>query len=412
MKVLLTLSALFLAIICMPIAAQADPGLLYGKIYTVDDEIFEGFIRWDKNEASWDDILDGNKELDDRDYKKKRERQYRDQSRKVKVFGLTIYSDDGDFFTSWSGDAQSGIRMGHIKELIPMGSDEVELALKSGETVELKGGSGDIGDDNREILVEDRDEGVLELYWDDIDKIEFEPTPNKKCSFGNRLYGTLTTRRGDEYTGFVCWDVDETFDTDILDGDEGHRKRKIEFGRIKSIERRSSSSADVTLKNDKTMRLDGSNDVDSGNRGIIISDLNLGRIQVDWDEFDMIEFMDPPPGPDYSGFDGGRRLKGMVLTEDGKKYTGEIKWDDDEEFTWELLDGEDNDVDFDIEFGFIKSIEKASRRSSRVTLKDGRTFMLRGSNDVDNDNKGIIIHDKDGETFVDWEDFDTVEFTQ
>jgi len=412
MKVLLTLSTLFFATVCMSIAAQADPGLLYGKIYTVDDEIFEGFIRWDKNEASWDDILDGNKELDDRNYKKKKERQYRDQSRKLKVFGLTIYSDDGDFFTSWSGDAQSGIRMGHIKELIPVGNDEVELVLKSGETVELKGGSGDIGDDNREILVNDRDEGVIELYWDDIDKIKFEPTPNMKCGFGNRLYGTLTTRRGDEYTGFVCWDMDETFDTDILDGDEGHRKRKIEFGRIKSIERRSSSSADVTLKNDKTMRLDGSNDIDSGNRGIIISDLNLGRIQVDWDEFDMIEFMDPPPGPDYSGFDGGRRLKGTVLTEDGKKYIGEIKWDDDEEFTWELLDGENNNVDFDIEFGFIKSIEKASRRSSRVTLKDGRTFKLRGSNDVDNDNKGIIIYDKDNETYVDWEDFDTVEFTQ
>ncbi len=411
MRVLLIFSAALLAFGCMAIAAQADPGLLYGKIYTVDDEILEGFIRWDKNEASWDDVLDGTKELDDRSYKKRKNRHYRDRPREVKVFGITVFSDDGDFFTSWSGDALSGIRMGHIKAMVPVGDNEVELMLKSGETVELKGGSGDIGDDNREILIEDLDEGVVELYWDDIDKIEFEPTPNGECNFGVRLYGTLTTRRGEEYTGFVCWDMDETFDKDILDGDEKHRKRKIEFGRIKSIERHSSSSADVTLKSGKTMRLDDSNDVDRGNRGIIISDLNLGRIKVDWDEFDMIEFTDPPPGPDYSSFDGGQRLTGTVHTEDGEKFTGEIKWDDDEEFTWEILDGEYYDVEIDIEFSFIKSIEKASRRSSRVTLKDGRTFKLRGSNDVDNDNKGIFIFDKGDEVYVDWEDFDMVEFS-
>jgi len=411
MKVTLTFLLSILAVVFTASAVQADPGLLFGKIYTIDDEVLEGFIRWDKNEASWDDILDGNKELDDRDYRSRKKRYHRDEPREVKVFGVTVYSEDGDFFTSWSGDAQSGIRFGHIKELVPIGDDEVELLLKSGETVELKGGSGDIGDDNREILIDDLDEGIIELYWDDIDRIEFGPTSNKECSFGERLYGTLTTRRGEEYTGFVCWDMDETFDTDILDGDERHRKRKIEFGRIKMIERRSSSSADVTIKNGKTMRLDDSNDIDSGNRGIVISDLKLGRVIVDWDEFDMLEFTDPPAGPDFNKFDGGKRLKGTVTAEDGEKYTGEIKWDDDEEFTWELLDGEMYDVEIDVEFGNIKSIEKSSRRSSRVTLKDGRIFKLRGSNDVDNDNKGIIIYDKDGETYIDWEDFDRVDFS-
>jgi hypothetical protein len=411
MRALLTSLTALLFIIFIAAAAQADPGLLYGKVYTVDDEIFEGFIRWDKNEASWDDILDGNKELDDRSYKKRQKSRYKDRSRQVKIFGVTVYSEDGDFFTSWSGDAQSGIMMGNIKTLVPVGDDEAELTLKSGEVVELKGGSGDIGDDNREILIDDKDEGIIELYWDDIDKIEFEPTPNEKCDFGERLYGTLTTRRGEEFTGFVCWDMDETFNTDILDGDERHRKRKIEFSRIKSIERRSSSSAEVTLKSGKTMRLDDSNDIDSGNRGIVISDIKLGRVVVNWDEFGMLEFSDPPPGPKYSDFDGGRRLEGTVITEDGEKYSGEIKWDDDEEYTWEILDGEMYDVDIDIIFGNIKSIEKASRRSSRVTLRDGRTFKLRGSNDVDNDNKGIIVYANGDETYIDWEDFDSVQFS-
>jgi len=387
MRVLLIFSGLIIGIGMFTSLAFADPGLIYGKIHTVDNEVLEGFIRWDKNEASWDDVLDGNKERDRSRYRKNKKRHYRDQSREVKIFGVTVFSDDGDFFTSISNESQSGIRIGHIKALIPVGDDEVELILKSGEEVELTGGSGDIGDDNREILIEDIEEGVVELYWDDIDKIEFEPTPDRESEFGQRLYGILTTRRGSDYSGFICWDMDETFDKDILNGREKNRKRKIEFGRIKTIERRSSSSAIVTLKNGKSMRLDDSNDIDS------------------------IEFTEPPPGPDYSYFDGGRHLKGTVHTEDGEKYTGEIRWDDDEEFTWEILDGEYHDVEIDVEFGNIKSIEKASRRSSRVTLKDGRTYKLRGSNDVDNDNKGIIIYSNNEEIFVDWEDFDMVEFT-
>jgi hypothetical protein len=412
MKSFLILSGAVLGLYLLVPAAFADPGLLYGKIYTVDDEILEGFIRWDKNEASWDDILDGNKELDRKSVRRYRDNRRYPRKKEIKILGITVYREDGDFGWGWSNEAQSGIRFGHIKTLIPVGNDEVILVLKSDEEVELEGGSGDIGVDNREILVDDIKEGILELYWDDIERIEFETTPEKESDFGQRLYGTLTTRRGKEYTGFVCWDVDEVFDTDILDGREKHRKRKIEFGRIQSIERRSSSSAEVTLKNGRSMRLEGTNDIDSGNRGIVVSDLNLGRIKVDWDEFDTIRFTDPPPGPSYNDFDGGRRLYGTVYTEDDEKFTGEVKWDADEEFTWEILDGEYHDVEIDIEFGFIKSIEKVSFHSSRVTLADGRSFKLRGSNDVDSENKGIIIYtDENDEILIDWEDFDKVEFS-
>ncbi len=388
---------------------QADQ--LYGKVYTVDDEIIEGFIRWDKNEASWDDILDGNKRLDREKRSVRRGRRDYDRGREVKIFGLTVYSEDNGYFNNWVNEAQSGIRMGHIQTLIPVGDDEVELKLKSGEDVELKGGSGDIGTDNREILIDDPNEGIVEMYWDDIDRIDFINPPKKESRFGKRLYGTVTIRRGDEYTGFICWDMDEAFDTDILDGREKNRKRKIEFGKIKSIERRSSASAIVTLKSGKSMRLDDSNDIDSGNRGIVISDPNLGRIIVDWSEFEMATFTDPPEGPRYDNFDGGRRLYGTVYTEDGNKFEGEIKWDDDEEFTWEILDGDYHNVKFDIEFSFIESIEKSSHRSSTVTLKDGRSFKLRSSNDIDNDNKGIFIFNKDDEIMVDWSDFERVEFS-
>jgi len=395
-------------------AVSAESGLLYGKIYTVDDEVLEGFIRWDKNEASWVDVLDGDKELD-RSRKSKHRDRYRrydddDDTEEISIFGVTVFRREGSrYIWDWSDQAESGMRMGHIKTLIPDGDDEVLLELKSGEEVYLENGSGDIGDDIREILIDTEDEGIIELYWDDVEKIEFEKSPKRETKFGRRLYGTVVTDRGDEFTGFIGWDIDETYDTDILDGHEKSRKRKIRFEKIGTIEKRSSSSAILTLKGGKKMRLKGTNDVDSGNRGIEISDVTLGKIVVDWDDFDYLEFTDPPDGPGYDEFDGGRRIFGTVFTEDNEEFTGEIKWDDDEEFTWEFLDGEIGDVDFSIEFGNIKSIEKDSRRGSTVTLKDGREFRLRDSNDIDDDNKGIIIYTGDEEVFIDWDNFERLE---
>ncbi len=42
-----------------------------------------------------------------------------------------------------------------------------------------------------------------------------------------------------------------------------------------------------------------------------------------------------------------------------------------------------------------------------MTLLDGRTFELEGSNDVDRDNKGIFVEQDDGSmVLVRWDDFD------
>ena len=49
-----------------------------------------------------------------------------------------------------------------------------------------------------------------------------------------------------------------------------------------------------------------------------------------------------------------------------------------------------------------------------MTLNDGRSFRLRGSNDVDDDNKGIIVlkdlEDEDSEVYLEWDEFDKIDF--
>ncbi len=397
--ILFSLLLLGLLIYLTPEDASAASGRIYGTIRTIDGEQFEGWIRWDKNEAYWDDILDATKERKSHKARKK----YR---RKDKRYGSWSFS--------WSSGSarQSELQFGHIRTIIPLSSSEALVILKSGEEYEMSG--SDVGSSIRELEVLDREEGEVYFEWDDVDEINFSEEPTEPESSAERLYGKLTTRRGDEYVGWIEWDVDEVMTTDILDGDEGKRRnRKIKFGKIQSIERRSRSSALVTLKSGKKMKLSGTNDVNSGNRGIRVKSRELGRVSVDWSDFEQVEFMPVPRDklPRYDWFDGGRLIAGTVYTEDGDQYTGRIIWDDDERFTWEHLNGDYDDCEVAIEFDNIKSIEKQSRRGALVTTKSGRNIVLRGSNDVDSDNNGIIILTEDGdEVEVDWHDFDKAEF--
>jgi hypothetical protein len=402
---------------CLALAgalAADNSGRIYARITTVEGDRFEGLLRWDKNEGSWVDILNGSKDLEREDERERRYGDRRDSRRetKYKLFGITISGDDDNIY--WSTTAQSGIRFGHIKSMQIIDDDRVRLLLKSGREVEMFNGSTDIGTSIREIIIEDVREGEVEFSWEDIDRIDLmEAKTNEPSRFGKRLYGTVTTRRGDDYTGYLCWDVDELFTRDVIDGEERGRNRKIPFEKIDVIERYSSKGAIIRFGDGEEVVLRGTNDVNDDNRGIIVCDPAFGQVVIPWDEFDHVKFTDAPRQVPYSAFDGGRPLSGTVYTEDGQQYTGTILWDDDEAYTWELLDGEFRGLEFDLEFGLIKEIVKKSYRAAIVTVSDGREFELRGSNDVDEDNKGIFVYQTDGdEIAIDWEDFERVEFSR
>ncbi len=400
------LSAIFASAAILLIAflstASADSGRIYGKITTVDGDVYQGLIRWDKNEGSWCDILNGDKES---------HRSHGSRHESVRIFGITI----GERWDSDGGDnVQSGICFGHIKTIEPLRGDAVRLTLKSGEKIRLEGGSTDLGSENRGVVIEDTKEGEIEFDWDEIDTVELSQGPaDLPSTFGDRLYGTLTTRAGDEYTGWVGWDLDELFAKDVLDGEYKDHSRKVPFGKIKSIERRGSGGATVNLTDGDKIVLRETNDVDDSNRGICVYDPGIGQVTAGWDEFDKLEFKTPPAPLAYDKFDGGRPLTGAVYTDDGKKYSGTIRWDDDEEFTWEILDGEYRDLQFDVVFGAIKSIAPSGFNGSIVTMWDGRSFKLRGSNDVDGDNNGIFVTASGEKEFeIEWDEVDRVEFSR
>ena len=258
----------------------------------------------------------------------------------------------------------------------------------------------------RDLSIEGLDGEVIELEWRDLDRVDFLPSPASAQASARRLYGTLEDRWGNMYTGYISWDLDEILMSDVLDGEEDGRDREIPFWQIAAIERFGSSGARVTLLGGEEMVLRGSNDVTDDNRGIQISDPGLGEVRVHWDEFEAVRFHEADRHASYADFDGGHRIRGTVVTEDGEELTGNIRWDNDEMWSWELLDGEYRNVIYDVEFGNIERIEKRSRRSAYVVLKDGRSFELENSNDVDQNNKGIFVELDDGSLIaVDWYSF-------
>jgi len=378
-------------------------GRIYGRVYTEDGDVYEGRIIWDKNEGIWEDILDCTKSYRIPHY------EGREKEEHIEIFGLRIsWSKSGEY-----SSASMGIKFGHIQSIRPRSSHKATIYLKSGEKIKVKGYGTDIGTSVREIVVLDPDYGTVKLDWSDLDKVVFEKEPKDlPREDRKRLLGRVITRDGDEFHGFITWDQDEIFTTDILDGEEDSKDWEIPFEKIKKIKRRSRNSSTVFLKNQEKLNLSGTNDVNSSNRGILVEDANFGRVEVKWGDFGEVEFLEESQRylKDFDEYDGGELLYGTVYTEDEDSYTGFITWDDDEKYTWEMLNGDYHDLEVVVEFGRVKSIKKRSFWGAEITLKNGNTFVLENSNDVNEENKGIYILTDEEEYSVDWEDFEKVEF--
>ena len=341
---------------------------LYGTVTTRGGQSHTGYLRWDRNEGSWTDLLEATK---------------RHRAR---------------------AETLSGMRFGHIQRIDVTGRRTARFLLNDGQTVSMAGHASDLGTGLRSLQV-DGAAGQTELEWRDLRSVTFAAAPRNERPRESRLYGTMTTRSGDRFTGYVTWDVDEIYTTDILDGDERGVRRKIPFGAIGSIARESSSAARVRLNDGHEMILRGTNDVNRSNSGISVSDPALGQVKVSWDAFADVRFHRPDAESERRDFQGAERLEGTVVTESGDEIRGAIRWDRDESYGWELLDGDHRGIEFKIEFSQIARIDKLAS-GARVTLKDGRTFALHGSNDVNRSNRGVVVGDEG--RVVHWRDFESL----
>jgi hypothetical protein len=389
---------------------------MYGKIYTIDDQRYEGAIRWGKEEVYWVDLFNASKMrnehlrmLSDREREALNDRQY---SR-----WFTWDERMGNWFnhTRWHGDKdyvhQFACQFGEIKVLRPTGRQYVELELQNGSKFELSGeGYNDVGN---EIRIMDKEIGEVTLRWNRIERIEFTKTPaSLAVHFGEPLYGTVEAY-GKKFTGYIQWDHDERLSTDKLDGDSRDGKLAIEFGKIRSIERQGNRSL-VVLKTGRELTMDGSNDVSRGNRGVIVMSNEFPSIDIPWMEFDKVVFEDKPKGslPGYGEFKSQQPLKGTVKTRSGESYSGNLVYDLDEAFEYELLQGKEGEFEYTIPFRSITKISTKGEHRCTVSLKNGKQINLDDAQDVAEKNQGVLVlkADRSKTAYIPWSDVSEITF--
>ncbi|MCP4571098.1 MAG: hypothetical protein GY838_01975 [bacterium] len=129
--------------------------------------------------------------------------------------------------------------------------------------------------------------------------------------------------------------------------------------------------------------------------------------ELEWDDLRAARFTPattaPPPEltPVWGTFTGSEGTQ-----------TGWIQWDRSECLAGDVLDGDEEGRDHEVPLGDITSIEKVDARSCRVTLRDGTELVLSGSNDVNEDNRGIVVLVAGlGRVVHPWHRFDRLELT-
>jgi len=248
------------------------------------------------------------------------------------------------------------------------------------------------------------------------------------------IYGRVEMVEGRVYEGQLRWGTEESFWDDIFNATKyenenleyadgkgrewsgwdflGIRQHifghlfAVRFGDLKRIRVRDDDRLIVEFRNGEELRLKGgSNDVGGE---ITVVDSKLGQLDLKWNRIRTIEFMDTPAKladklgePIYGTVKSGRY-----------DFTGRIQWDHDECLTIDKLDGETSDGKVSVQFADIASIRK-DRRGALVKLKSGSEMYLTGTNDVNRDNRGVVVVvPRVGTVKIGWDDFDEASFVR
>jgi len=385
-------------------ASGADnDGYIYGTITTRDGDTYTGTMRWGKQEVFWDDLFnatkDGNPWLryvpDNARFNDKKEKDFT-------MFGVRVFGD------GWLASEHLFIcQFGEIQSIKNRRHGRATLTMKNGDDVDVTSG----GDTGVKIRMIDENLGTMNIDWDNIRTIDFKETPRSAKAEGYRLRGKVKTYDM-EFDGYVMWDAEECISSDVLDGESDDGDMEIEFGNIRTIARANRRSCVVTLKDGREFRLRGTNDVNEENRGIFVWDDRYGKTEIGWDEFQEVIYEDKDSsGKGYKEFNHDNKLKGTVKTIEGGVFEGDIVYDLDEHAGYEILNGNLDDMEFNIPFHMIKSVTPKGRHSAIVDLRNGQSLRLEDGQDVSASQDGLLIflNDNDRE-YVEWEDVDTIIF--
>ncbi len=376
------------------VTAAENQGFIYGTVTLQDGDTHTGFIRWEDEEAFWDDLFHSRQNelpwveyVDMAELQAERRRLYFETHGMFDRVMWTLNNKGNDPHLS----RLFICRFGDLDGIEIDAKENVTAIIRGGERVPVHGYSNDVSSD---LMVHPAEGEPVEVDWDDLSGIEFSEAPIDAVPYAQRLYGKVESTEG-VYEGFIQWDQSECTSIDVLDGND----HEIPMGDIRSITKNRKNNSDIVLKDGSAFPMSGSNDVGRGNRGVMVENPEWGRVTVAWKRFVSITFVEG------KGSGGGRDefpaiapLKGTVAGADGETWTGRIVYDLDEAWTRDLFNGSLRDLDFDIPFYLINSIENLGDESCRVILTSGRTLDLGNSQDTGQKHAGLLVFEEGMET--------------
>ncbi|MDT8368222.1 MAG: hypothetical protein RQ745_03375 [Longimicrobiales bacterium] len=231
-----------------PAGSESRHTRLHGSVTTTDGRRITGWVGWGSDEIFLDETLDGKEE------------------------------DEGIAFEEIST----------IERL----DEGVRVTLVSGEHRTLSG-TEDVNADNAGIEVIDPELGRAVVPWRSFASFDLHPVAPDAARLPEArgvLHGVLVTEDGTRLEGRIVWDADEATEWEFLNGVWGRIDVAVEFSRILRIERTAEGRAELTLRDGRRMTLEGSNDVDASNRGILVLAADGTGEKVEWVELAHLTF--------------------------------------------------------------------------------------------------------------------------
>jgi len=371
------------------VAVGAEPaaaGFLYGTLTERSGDEHTGFLRWEDEEAFWDDLFHSRQLdvpwvdfVDMKALHKEAEQRYFESHGLFDrlAYALDHKNPDDDISRLFIA------RYGDIDEINIDADENIVVVLNDGSRHAVGGYSNDVSSD---LLVYPASGEPVTVEWDDIAAIRLAPAPAKAVPYAARLYGHVTSIRG-EFEGFIQWDKSECTTIDILDS----RQQDVVMGDIRSIAHKPGQDTVVTLNSGESLTLSGSNDVGDGHRGVVVETATKGRVTIPWKRFRRVEFRDGGSGRGRETFVRNRELTSTVIDRDGQVLSGRLVYDLDEARHGDIFNGTSNEVEYDIPFAMIQVITPIAAGSCRVRLRDGQVLELSGTQDTGIDNPGVLV---------------------
>lgn len=202
---------------------------LYGKVKTTRKGTLEGYIKWDLEERTSEDVLDGN------------------------------------------GDKQISFKNIHR---ISKSNNGVNVDLKSGRQVYLSG-SNDVNSTNRGIAVYVEGIGSIKVKWQDFKYAEFFDNPYRGPSYDDfekpiGLQTEIYTVDDENLKGLMVFDIDEKWEIEFIDGYDDNIEYQIPLRNLVTIIPKNKSFTQLHLKCGDVLLLGEGQDVSQNNDGILL----------------------------------------------------------------------------------------------------------------------------------------------